>query len=532
MGRPEETLHQATKDNHTFGDARAAIAEMMNVALPAVVTMLSYTVMQFVDLVIVARLGSAEAMAAVGNGGIAAFLPAAAIFGIVGVVSTYVSQNLGAGTPERGSSYAWNGLWLVLGVWLFILLPFATVLPSVQAGMRDLLNLEIDPAVAELETVYARYLIVGMVFTIGARAMSHFFYGVHRPRMVMAAAITGNLVNIPVTWALVLGAWGLPELGVPGAAIGTIIGGFIEFTILFAAFLSPSFDRPFKTRRAWRISLSEIGDIWRIGWPAGLMFGNELFCWWVFMSGLIANFGVEHNTAGFITLRYMHLSFMPAVGLSMAVTAVVGKCIGMGRTDLAQRRAYLGLAMCMVYMGACALAMVVFREPAVRLFLEHGAGAHAPGQPGGFDPEQVDEIVRIGSVVLILAAAFQIFDAMAITIVGALRGAGDTIWPGVATAVLSWTFIIGMGWTLMILFPELGSIGPWIGAACFIIVLGSAVLWRFLGGKWKEIDLLKRPVSDTERAMREPPLAVDAGEGIVPELPLTDTATTERPPNT
>lgn len=479
----------------------------MRVAAPAVVTMLSYTAMQFVDLLIVSHLGS-EAISAVGNGGITAFVPAAAMFGVVGVISTYVSQNLGAGTPERGSAYAWSGLWLSAVVWVVVLLPFAALLPEIQALMRGALGLTVDPRIAGLEAIYGRILVAGMLLTIWARALSHFFYGVHRPKAVMLAALVGNGVNVPLTWALVNGVWGAPEMGVAGAAIGTVLGGFVEFGILFSVFISPAFDGPFRTRSAWRGSWRAVRDIWKIGWPAGLMFGNEMVCWWVFMAGLVASFGPIDNTAGMIVLRYMHVSFMPAVGLSLAVTAVVGKCIGMGRVDLAARRTRLGLALGMGYMGLCALAMVVLREPAVRLFvvgMQHGNPA---------DLQRMEQVVALGASLLVLAAGFQLFDAMAIIMVGALRGAGDTLWPGIATVVASWVLIVGLGSLLAHQRPDLGSYGPWIGAAAYIVILSVVLLLRYRSGAWKRMNLLgTRP----ERG-----LAVDAGEGVVPELPAMD----------
>lgn len=496
---------------------RVALREMLKVALPAIVTMLSYTAMQFVDLLIVSRLGG-QAMSAVGNGTVVAFLPAAAMFGVVGVISTYVSQNLGAGTPERGSAYAWNGLWITLGVWVLVLLPFAALLPQVQATMRAALELTIDQEVRVLEVVYGRIVLVGMVFTIAARTLSHYFFGIHRPLVVMLAALVANGLNLPITWALVNGEWGMPSLGVAGAAIGTVIGSFVEVAILMSVFLSAPFNRAFGTRGAWRFSRRAFGDIWRIGWPAGLMFGNELICWWVFMAGLIASFGVIHNTAGFIVLRYMHLSFMPAVGLSMAVAAVVGKAIGAGKLDEAARRTKLGLALGMAYMGTCALAMVIFREPAVRLFI---AAVPSDGVMGS--PEAIEEIVRLGSGLLILAAAFQLFDALAIILIGALRGAGDTLWPGILTIVLSWSLIVGLGWQLTERAPELGSLGPWIGAAAYIIVLSVAILIRYASGAWRSIDLLAR--SPVERA-----IPLDAGEGVMPELPAVDAAISDPAP--
>lgn len=482
------------------------LVELLRVALPAVVTMTSYTVMQFVDTLVMSRLGP-EQVAAVGNGGIAAFVPASVMFGALGVINTFVSQHYGAGRPERGAAYAWNGLWMALAVWVLVLLPFCAVLPWAFEAMRGALGLTVNPEIARLESLYGRILLAGMIFTISSRGLSHFFYGLHRPRVVMVSALIGNAVNIPVSIVLVFGWLGMPRMGIAGAATGTVIGTIVELSIPVALFLSARYNRQFGTRGAWRPSLARMKDIWRIGWPAGAMFGNEIICWWIFMSGLIANFGVAHNTAGWIALRYMHVSFMPAVGLSIAVTAVVGRQIGRGRRDLVARRTWLGVRLTMAYMGACALCFVLFRGPLVEVFA-----------PLSADPANA-EVIRIGSRLLMLAAAFQLFDAMAITLSGALRGAGDTVWPGVATMILSWTFIIGVGKAFVVWAPGLESLGPWIGAALYIIILALALLWRFVGGAWKRIELVEGPA-----------VAALDGEGVLPELPGIDVPDVEEEP--
>ena len=93
------------------------------------------------------------------------------------------------------------------------------------------------------------------------------------------------------------------------------------------------------------------------------------------------------------------------------------------------------------------------------------------------------------SVLMIGAAVFQVFDAVAIVLSAALRGAGDTVWPGVASIVLSWSCVVGVGYLLIEVAPGLGVIGPWIGASGFIVVL-AIVLWlRYAGGKWRTMKL-------------------------------------------
>jgi MATE family multidrug resistance protein len=92
---------------------------------------------------------------------------------------------------------------------------------------------------------------------------------------------------------------------------------------------------------------------------------------------------------------------------------------------------------------------------------------------------------------LIAVAAFQFFDAIAMMISGALRGAGDTVWPGIATLILSWTCIVGGGYALVMWAPQLESLGPWIAAAIYIAALCLALSWRFATGRWKAMSLVK-----------------------------------------
>lgn len=499
---------------------------MLQIAIPVVVTMTSYTAMQFVDGKMVSLIGPSPIyLSAQGNGGMVVWLLMASLMGLIGVINTYVSQHLGAGTPDRAPTYAWTGLYISF-IGGLVMLPLIPILPWFF-GLPILGHSE---ELQRMEANYAGILFTGVFLTLGARSIAHYFYGMHKPVVVMVSVIVANLVNVGANYVLIFGHFGVPALGVQGAALGTVIGSAVELAIPLTIFLSSGFNRRYKTRSAWRPRMAPFKDIMRIGWPAGAMFANEMFCWWYLMSVLIAaggkaavaasgdatqaaldEAGLINNTVGWIALRYMHLSFMPAVGLSIAVTAIVGRCMGMGRPDLAAKRAWLGLGIAMAYMGACALLFVIFRGPMIRYFIQEDAS-----------PEVVEQMIHIGGWVMIGAAVFQVFDAIAITVTGALRGAGDTVWPGVATIVLSWVCIIGLGNLLIWAAPQLGSLGPWIGASAFIVLLGIAVLWRFIGGKWKTIELIdhrdESGRGDGTITTKDEPLAVpaDAVAGTTP----------------
>lgn len=464
--------------------AKSPLRELLTIAAPTVATMTSYTLMQFVDKLIVSRIGPEPIyVGAQGTGGIAAFVPIAVGMGMITVINTYVSQNLGAGKPERGAAYAWNGMYMALA-WALLLIPYGFALPWILTRLPALFTQAQDPRLVHLATIYGQILIFGAGITMCTRALAQFFYGMHRPMIVMVAGIAANVINLALTYALVFGKWGFPQMGIAGSAIGTVIATAIELSIPMSVFLGRKLNDKYHTRRAWRPSIEHVKDLVRIGWPGGAMFGNEMICWTYFMVFLVGQFGPLHSTAGWIAHQWMTLSFMPAVGLSVAVTATVGKAMGMRRPDLAAQRMYTGLKVALCYMGTCGLLFLIFRRQMIGLFIDADTS-----------PEDRATLVRLASGMLIATACFQLCDAVAMIVSGALRGAGDTIWPGVVTVILSWTLIVGGGHLIVALAPSLESIGPWIAAASYIVALCCTFYARFLAGHWKKIDLLKRGVA-------------------------------------
>ncbi len=457
--------------------------EVWTQAWPTVLTMLSYTTMQFVDAIMVSHVGPLE-VAAQGNGGLWAFAPQAFLFGFLSVVNTFVAQNIGAGRRSAVAHHGWAGVWMAIASWVLIMIPWAICLPMLFGAMGH------PPELLKLEVQYGMVLAYGSIAGLVGKAMSNFFFGLQRPRIIAVAAIVGNIVNVLLNYVLIYGSEGRPDWGMPGvagvapmglfgSAIATVCGTIAEASIPLSLFLFGAIAREFKTRQAWRPRAKELRDLAKLGWPVSIQFGNEIICWAIFMTILVGEFGVQHLTAGWATLRYMHLSFMPAVGFSVATTALVGKYIGAGRPELAANRAHWAVGMAMMYMTICAILMAVFRRELIGIFVSND------------DPALMHEVIEIGSRLMICAAIFQTFDAIGITYTGALRGAGDTLVPGFATIILSWGFIVGLGLWLVLTQPGLMSVGPWIGSGVYIILYGVFVGWRFERGAWRRIRLLE-----------------------------------------
>jgi len=449
--------------------------------------MASYTVMQFVDSLMVAQVGPLE-VAAQGNGGIWSFTLLAFLFGVVTMVNSFVAQADGAQRPRDAARYGWAGLWFALFAWIVLCVPYAFILPLVFRQMGH------EPALVELESSYAQVLLLGGIASLGGKAMSSFFFGIHRPKLIALGALIGNVVNIGLNYVLIYGEIGLPRFGLPGvpgvtplgvtgAAIATVIGTAVELSVPLSVFLSKRMHERYGIGHAWRFDWTALKELIKVGAPNGLAFGNEIVCWALFMSWLVGKFGTLHLTAGWITLRYMHLSFMPAVGFSVAATTLVGKYVGAGLPDIAAQRARLTVAIALVYMTVCGVAMGVFRHQLIAFF---ALGA-------GTEPEAAVEIVRIGGWMMICAAVFQTFDAIGLVYSGGLRGAGDTVFSGLVTFGLAWSLIVGLGYLLAIQKPEWESFGPWLASSAYIIALGLAMAWRFESGAWKGKRLVGPP---------------------------------------
>ena len=478
---------------------RSAVSEVWTLAWPTILTMVSFTVMQFVDKLMVSKVGPIE-VAAQGSAGVWAFTLIATVMGVVTVVNTFVSQNLGAGTPQKGPQYPWAAAWLALGAWIIIIVPWALVIPYVfQTIDPD------KPNLVSLESTYAVYMLYGSLSLLVGRGFSQYFFGMHMPKVITVSTIVANIVNVIANYILIFGEEGIPgvlpgipgtpALGLKGAAIATVIGMFMETIIPLAIFLSPTFHNKYGTRTPWRPCISTMRALFRIGWPGSIQWGNELICWAVFMTVFVGGFGTNDMTAGWIALGYLHLSFMPAIGINVAINSIVGKYIGAGDPETAVSRTRVGVSIAMVYMTICATIFIVFRHDLMEIFVS----ADMP-------EEQKQEIITLGAKMLILVAVFQTIDALGIVYTGALRGAGDTVWPGIVTAIYSWVFIVGGGWIAVTYFEELGSIGPWIAAATYVILIGLTMAVRFERGGWRSIDLL----GDQERleAGRASPLTI------------------------
>lgn len=431
---------------------------MLLLAVPTVLQMLSYTVEQFTDVLMLSRVSDAHAASAV-NSGMVTFCVISFGFGILMLVNAMVSQSFGAQQFSDCGKHLWQGIWLGV-VYSILLMPtmlFATPIFNLMGHPKEWVPIEV-----EYFNVSMAFLVVKMV-SIG---MGQFMLAVNRPNIVLVSAASGMVLNIFVNWLLIYGNWGCPALGAAGAAWGTNAAVLTELIILCFVAFGPKMRETYNTL-AIAFDAPKFRELLKIGLPSGFQTAGDVVAWTIFLAVVMPHFGPEAMAANGYMLQYMKLSFMPAFGLSTAVTALVARYVGAGQPEISEHRAHLGFKMAMIYMLSCGVMFLVFRNHLMHLF--------------SVDPA----VIALGGRLLIVCAIFQIFDAMFIIYIGALRGVKDTFWPSVVQIALCWGMIVGCGFLVAVYLPHLGVLGPWTVGIIYGMILGFYLLTRFRSGRWK-----------------------------------------------
>lgn len=434
-------------------------------ALPAVITTSCRAAMDVADFIMVARLPTEDAQAAI--------LPAQVVMwsyivfgmGVVTMVNTFAAQALGRKNESECSAYAWQGIYVSVffGILAGVVIQFV---PAVVEWIGH------EPGVQANEIAYMRVALLTTGPTLIAEGLGWFFIGIHRPQIPMWTALEAIVLNIIVAGALIFG-WGpFPQMGIAGAAWGTLVAVCYRAVRLSIAFLGPSIHEIYRTRETWKPSLSRLSNLFRVGVPCGLQFASEVLVWAIFVTLLVGKkFGTHHLIATNAAWQYMRMAFMPTLGAGRALTALVGKSIGEGDPARAQRETRIAAIVTTIYMAILSGAYLVFGEELIFLITKSR------------------EAATIGGPIMVCAAIFQLFDAWAITYTASLRGAGDTFVPSIFFVASHWLIIVGGGWWIATHYPKMGSLGPWIAASTLIGVTALFLIWRWFGGAWRKIDL-------------------------------------------
>jgi multidrug resistance protein, MATE family len=438
-------------------------------SIPLILSTSAWSIQHFVDRMFLTWY-SPEAVAAAMPAGLVNFAVSTIFAGTAGYVNTFVAQYHGAGRPERIGPSLWQGLYVALigGVFLMALAPLAEPLFTFIGH---------EPAVREGEIAFFQILSLGSVFPLAAGALSSFFSGRGENWPVTWVNFLATAVNCLFNWLLTFGNAGFPRLGIRGSAIATVIAGFVAFAAFALLAFRPANDRRYLTLRGWRLDSALFARLIRFGLPSGVQFFLDVAGFTAFLL-MIGRLGTAELAATNIAFNVNTLAFMPMIGCGIAVSVLVGQYLGENEPDLAERSAYSGFHVTMLYMSAIALAYVLIPGVFIAPYAAHAdAGSFAV----------IAETVR---VLLRFVALYSIFDTMTIVFSSAVKGAGDTRFVMVVIGGVSIGVLVVPSYVALITFGAGLDVG-WIIVTTYIIALGFAFYLRFASGRWRSMRVIE-----------------------------------------
>ena len=441
---------------------------MWRIAAPLILSMASYTVMQFCDRVFLSRYSSVTIQAAL-PAGILAHTLICFFQALAGYAGTFTAHYHGAKEPDQCARSAMQGIWLALASWPLILL-------MIPLGIWLLVLGGHPPDVLAAEKTYFLILMAGGLMVPLNSAAGAYFMGIGRTTVNMVANVLGCSLNIALNYAMIFGRWGFPEMGIAGAAYATLISGFATCLIQLGLFWREPVVRRIGAARALRPDWAMLSRIIRFGTPSGLQLLMDVGSFTVFIM-LTGRMGELALAASNIAFSINNLAFAPLLGFGLAASTVVGQHQGARNPEAAQRAGYTALKMGILYMCAIGATFVLLPGPYFDLFRSEDAGF------------STRELLGTGRVMLLLMTAWGLLDTVSIILGGALKGAGDTRFVMMYMVLGSWLVLVPGSWLILRLGG--GILALWVWLAVYVCVLAVGFWWRWRQGRWKAIRVIE-----------------------------------------
>ncbi|MBN2736056.1 MAG: MATE family efflux transporter [Spirochaetales bacterium] len=433
---------------------------VLKLALPTIVSQISLTLVQVVDMAFIGRLGPFP-LAAVGI-----------IITLLWVIQA-ASQGWGVGLTaiiarmegQRDFSslriFFRTGILSVLAMGI-LLLPF---LYFFRQHLFQLINTphEVLPYCEE----YYLAIIGFLPFSFAFESFNAYFRARGDSFTPMAAGLAMNLANILFDWLLVFGVAGFPALGIAGAALASGISYIVGCLVLF-----------FRSCKEI-MNLEKLKDIYRLSYFYRIFaVSNAAVVERLAMS--ISQLGVltiavnpmgGKSIAAFnIVMRLASLSFMPGFGFAISASALTGQSLGEKQPEMARRYIWRSAFYCALIMIAISLLYYFLADPLFSIFTQ--------------DPV----VVELARPALQVYAIFAVFLSPTMVFGGGLRGAGDTRFSMYTMLLSRFVFRLPLAWLFGITLGY-GLAGVWF-AMCFDFFFRAIVFWiRLRQGKWQHLQV-------------------------------------------
>lgn len=459
--------------------------EVITIALPLVFSNIGHALNLFVDRAMLAGY-SDMTMAAAFPAGLSAFAFSCLFVGTVGYSGAFVAQYYGAGELRRIGSAVWQGIWVALAGGL--------VMAGLACFAEEIFDLYgHGPEVRSLEVIYFRILAAGTVTNLLCIALANFWGGRGKVKMVMVVNLLITVVNISLNYLLIYGkkiqlpfgfAINFPELGIRGAAYGTIAGSLFGVLVFGIAFFGFSGWQKYGIGKCLDWGLFK--RLIRFGMPTGIQLAIDLLAFqgFIILQGKVDSIALA---ASGIAFGINSLAYTPLLGIGQTAGILVGQSIGAGDISHAERSVRSARVLGICYMAVLGAVFFFWPDPLLLAF------------------DKVSEpIMRDSRIMLKFVAGYLFFDALFIIYSNAIKSAGDTRFSMIMHMVLAvFTYIIPC--LLLFVFYQQSWFsaffkeakrgwclwGIWSISVVYVIICGVVFYGRYRQGKWKNMKVIE-----------------------------------------
>lgn len=444
------------------GSFGAQLRMTARLALPLIVAELGWMSMGLVDTIMVGRLpNSAIAIGATGLGQSLYHLIAIFGGGLLLGMDTFVAQAHGRKDVKDARHTLVNGLVLALLLTPLLMLFVSFWPPLMQRfGISTELVGPMQPFLSALNW--------GTLPLLAYFALRRYLQAVNVAMPITFALVSANIVNAIGNWALIYGHLGFRAYGITGSGWSTFFARCYMATVLAITLIWVETKGPLSARGMWRalrrndvvrIDPRRIWALVKLGAPAAGQILLEIGAFSA-ATALCAKLGPVQLSGHEIALNCAAFTFMVPLGISAAAAVRVGQSLGRQDIAGARRAGWSSILLGAAFMSCSGLVFLSIPKVLARAFSPNA------------------EVVAVGSTLLLVAAAFQLFDGVQVVTTGALRGAGDTKTPMLANFVAYYFIGLPLGYVLAFRL-HWGALGIWIGLCSGLIVVGSLLIFAW-----------------------------------------------------
>jgi len=414
-------------------------------AAPVMLGMLGHSFVSFVDNIMVGQLGTAE-LAAVSLGNSFMFIAMSLGIGFSTAITPLTAEADAEENFAKGKSAFKHGLFLctALGISLFLMVFFAKPLMYLMKQPTEVVKLAIP---------YLDLVAFSLIPLIIFQGFKQFSDGLSMTRYPMYATLLGNIANVILNYVLIFGKFGFPELGIVGAAYGTLASRFIMVWHIWYLLKGKEKSKAYVTNiKFFVLDTLMLKKIINLGAPSAMQmfFEVAIFTAAIWLSGTL---GKNPQAANQIALNLSSMTFMVAMGLSVTAMIRVGNQKGLQNYIELRRIAYSTFLFGIILAVGFAILFFTFNNLLPKIYVDIDDTKNLIDNT---------EVIEIASKLLIAAAIFQISDSIQVIVLGALRGLQDVKIPTIITFFSYWVIGFPISWFLG-KEDAYGSFGIWLG---------------------------------------------------------------------